>query len=77
MKLIKDAIDAISLPLALIFNSSLQNRTFPKLWKVARVTPIFKSGQKTELNNYRQISVLSVFSRLLEKIVHDQSRSTK
>ena len=72
VKIIKDAIDAISLPLALIFNSSLQNGTFPKMWKVARVVPIFKSSQRTEVNNYRPISVLSVLSRLLVKIVYDQ-----
>ena len=60
VKVKKDAIDAISLPLALIFNSS------------AKVTPILKSGQRTKVNNYRPIFVLSVFLRLLEKIVHDQ-----
>ena len=72
MKVIKDTTDAISFPLALIFNISLQNGTFPKMWKVAKVTPIFKSGQRTEVNNNRWISFLSVFSRLLQKIVHDQ-----
>ena len=36
------------------------------------VTPIFKKGQKSDLCNYRPISVLSVLSNLFEKIVHDQ-----
>ena len=42
------------------------------LWKLARVTPIFKTGSKKDANNCRPISVISVFSRMLEKIVHDQ-----
>ena len=39
---------------------------------LARVTPIFKSGSKSEANNYRHLSVISVFSRILERIIDDQ-----
>ena len=56
----------------MIFNSSLENGIFPDIWKLARVTPIFKSGVKRDLNNYRSISVISIFSKILERIVHDQ-----
>jgi len=56
----------------MIFNSSLENGIFPDIWKLARVTPILKSGVKKDVNNYRPISVISVFSRILERIVHDQ-----
>ena len=45
---------------------------FPQTWKLARVTPIYKAGAKTDVNNFRPISVLSVVSRILEKIAHDQ-----
>ena len=45
---------------------------FPQKWKVARVTPICKSGHQSEMNNYRPISVLSGVSGLFEKLVHDQ-----
>ena len=45
---------------------------FPDIWKLARVTPIHKSGSKTDVNNYRPISVISVFSRMLERLTHDQ-----
>ena len=67
-ELLKDAIETICQPLAIVFNASLKKGTFPDIWKVARVTPIFKSGQKSNLSNYRPISVLSVLSRLLEKL---------
>ena len=52
VKVMKDAIYVVSLPLASIFSSSLQNGTFPKMYKVAIVTPIFKSDQRTDVNNY-------------------------
>ena len=71
-KLLKDAIETICQPLTIVFNASLEKGTFPDIWKVVRVTPVFKSGQKSNLSNYRPISRLSVFSRLLEKLAHDQ-----
>ena len=71
-KLLKDAIETICQPLAIVFNASLEKGTFPDIWKVARVTQVLKSDQKSNLSNYRPISVLSVSSRLLEKLEHDQ-----
>ena len=70
--LVKDASEFIAHPLMLIYNSSLANGVFPDIWKLARVTPIYKSGPKTDVNNYRPISVISVFSRMLERLTHDQ-----
>ena len=72
VKLVKDAAEILSEPLAIIFNASFNKGTFPDIWKIARVTSIFKSGSKSNVSNDRPISVLSVFSRLLEKIGHDQ-----
>ena len=62
--LVKDAKKFIAHPLMLIYNSSLENGVFRAIWKLARVSPIYKSGPKTELNNYRPISAISVFSKL-------------
>ena len=70
--IIKDVWGIITIPLTMIFNSSLTNRVFPDIWKLARITPIFKSGAKTDVNNYIPISVLSVFSRILKRIVYDK-----
>ena len=71
-KLMRDAADFIWKPLAMVFNSSLKCGIFPDIWKLGRVRPIFKTGSRNDANNYRPISVISVFSRMLEKIVHDQ-----
>ena len=71
-KLLRDAIKAICQPLAIVFNASLEKRTFPDIWELARVTLTFTSGQKSNLSNYSWILVLAMFSRLLEKLAHGQ-----
>lgn len=52
------------------FNKLIINGEFPDTLKIAKVTPIYKSGQKTDPGNYRPISVLPVLSKILEKILH-------
>ena len=64
---LKIALPLIEKSLGLMFNTSLETSQFPDSWKVARVTPIFKGGDKTEKSNYRPISVLPVISKLFEK----------
>ena len=71
-KLIKDSAVVITPYLKLIFNLSLSEGTFPDDWKKARVSPIFKSGNREECGNYRPISILSAISNIFEKIVFDQ-----
>ena len=66
------ALPYISRILMLIFNTSIETNTFPVSWKIARVTPIYKEGEKSEKSNYRPISVLPVLSRLFEKLIYDQ-----
>jgi hypothetical protein len=57
-------------PLTDMMNRSLAEGSIPTEWKHATVTPIFKSGSKTDPSNYRPISVLAVFSKILERAVH-------
>ena len=59
-------------PLLHIFNLSLQTGIFPDKLKIARVTPLFKGGENYELGNYRPISVLPCFSKILEKIMYNR-----
>ena len=72
IKLVKDTVKFIANPIMCIFNSSIQNGVFPGVWKTASVTPIRKSGSKSDRNNYRPISVISVFARMLGRLVHGQ-----
>ena len=48
---------------------SLNNGVVPSQFKIAKVIPIFKAGEKNSMDNYRPISLLSVFSKIMEKIV--------
>ena len=63
------------MPLSIILNNSLTNRCFPKSLKTARVVQIFKAGDRSNLNNYRRISILPIFSKNFERIVHKQLHS--
>ena len=60
---------AVAPSLAKVINCSIINSIFPAQLKLARVTPIYKQGSKTDLGNYRPISVLPVISNILEKHV--------
>jgi Reverse transcriptase (RNA-dependent DNA polymerase)/Endonuclease/Exonuclease/phosphatase family len=62
----------ISNPLKHIFNLSLSSGEIPVQFKIAKVIPIFKSGDKSLMDNYRPISLLNVFSKVLEKLVHNR-----
>ncbi len=57
------------MPLKHIVNLSLSTGEVPLLMKTAKVVPIFKSGDPTDVNNFRPISLLSSFGKILEKIV--------
>ena len=51
-----------------MFNTGI----FPDKLKIAKVVPIFKKGDKLNINNYRPISLLPAISKVIEKIMADQ-----
>lgn len=75
MKTVKHVIKQIVQPLIHIFNRSLISGSFPNDMKLAKVIPIFKSGDRFQFSNYRPISLLSQFSKILEKIFNKRLRS--
>ena len=54
-----------------MISKSLHAGIFADDWKCARVTPLFKQGEASDLNNYRPISVISVIAKVFERIVYD------
>ena len=59
-------------PLVHIFNLSFSTGIFPSEMKIAKVIPLFKNGNKSDFSNYRPISLLSQFSKILEKIFNER-----
>ena len=66
---LKKIIRNIATPLSNIFYRSLVTGQVPRELKTAKIIPLFKSGDRTNVDNYRPISLLNSFSKLLEKIV--------
>ena len=57
-------------PLCKIINTSFRTGIFPDALKIAKVIPVFRNGSTQELNNYRSISLLSVFDKIIEKLMY-------
>ena len=55
-----------------ICNLFISLNKFPSAFKLAKVKPIFKKGQKTNVSNYRPISLLPILSKVIEKVVREQ-----
>ena len=53
-------------------NASLESGIFPDQLKIAKVIPVHKKGNTRDINNYRPIASLSLFSKLLEKLVYNR-----
>lgn len=65
-KVIKSTGQYISNPLQDIINTSFQQGLVPRLMKMARVIPVFKKGDSDNVENYRPIAILPVFSKIFE-----------
>ena len=69
---IKLASKIIAVPLSILCNLSFSEGIFPNCKKNATVIPLFKTGSKSELSNYRPISLLSRLSKVVEKLIYSK-----
>lgn len=72
MNLIKDSINKIIFPITGIINLSITSGIVPNQLKIARVIPLFKSGEQDIFTNYRPVSVLPAFSKILERVMYNR-----
>ena len=72
IKFIKSASIFSAPVLTKLFNIAIEQATFPTIFKTAEVVPVYKNGSKLNCSNYRPISLLCPYSKLLEKCTYDQ-----
>ena len=70
---LKNCEPELSYTLAKLFNICLKESCFPYCWKVSLVVPVFKNvGERSAAKNYRPVSLLSVASKVFEKLVNNR-----
>ena len=70
---LKNCGPELSLILAELFSKCLKESCFPDFWKVSSVVPVFKNvGERSTAKNYRPVSLLSVASKVFEKLVNNR-----
>ena len=70
---LKNCEPELSYILAKLFNKCLKVSCFPDCWKVSSVVPVFKNvGERSTAKNYRPVSLLSVVSKVFEKLVNNR-----
>ena len=72
VKTIKTIAPYIVTPLQHIFNLSIEHAIWPDSLKSAEVAPIHKAGAKSDISNYRPISLISNIANIFEKIIYNR-----
>ena len=70
--IITDTYNSLKNILFHVFKLSIKQGIFPDSLKIAKVIPTFKPGAKDNVSNYRPISILPVFSKVLERIMYNR-----
>ena len=70
--LLESVKNYICYPLAIIFNCSFTPGVVPDHFKVAKGILVYKKGSPLTVSNYRPISLLSIFNKILERLMHNR-----
>lgn len=69
--ILKDCASVLSHPLHILFNICLKSGVVPDVWKVSKIRPIYKKGDKDDISNFRAITIVSNFCKLFEVLLYD------
>ena len=69
VSLVKECVEELCAPLCAIVNSSFIEGIYPDIFKLGKIIPLFKKGDRTDPANYRPITLLSVFAKIHEKAI--------
>ena len=69
---LKEGVELIAPSLCDVFTCAIYTKTYPTDLNIAKVSAIFKSGDKEDINNYRPISVIPTLARVFERLIYNQ-----
>ena len=72
-RFLKDGAKVLAKPVTVICNLLITSGKFPDSCKLAKLKPIYKKGSLTEASNYRPTSLLPLISKVIEKVIHNQT----
>ncbi len=70
-RFLKEVASELKKPLSMLFNKSLTDSKLPDMWKTAKITAIFKKGDRKHPGNYRPVSLTSVVCKVFEKLIRE------
>ena len=70
---LKDGAKVLAKPITDLCNLSITSGKFPDSCKLVKLKTIYKKGSLTEASNYRPISLLTLISKVIDKVIHDQT----
>ena len=68
---LKDSANILARSISQLCNLSIKFNSFPRSCKIAKVKPLLRKGSKTDTQNYRPISLLTILSKIIERIIHE------
>ena len=72
-RFLKDGAKVLAKPITDLCNLPITSGKFPDSCKIAKFEPIYQTGSLTEASNYRPISLLLLISKVIQKVIHDQT----
>ena len=72
-RFLKDGAVVLALPISKLCNLSMKRSKFPLDCKIAKLKPLYKKDSKTDPKSYRPVSLLPLVSKVIEKVIHNQT----